>query len=63
MLIRFEKIDSRRDELIILAWSVLAAAKDIGDLSTALVARAVIDAYLQNRTPRASDVRIIENYF
>lgn len=63
MLIMFEHISGPGRALVSEAWTVLAAARDLGDIPTALRARNIIDDALHNKTPRAVDVEIIQNYF
>jgi hypothetical protein len=63
MHVIFEKIDAPRNTLINEAWTVLADAKDLNDMATAMIARRIIDDHLNGRTPRQADVQIITHYF
>jgi len=45
------------------AWIVLEAANDLGDDATVEICRRVIDANLNGRSARQSDLHIILDYF
>ena len=46
-----------------MAWCVLEAANDLGDVATVEACRRVIDANLSGRLARWSDMKVIADYF
>jgi hypothetical protein len=57
------KADVLRHENMAIAFTVLAAARDLGDLPCALIARRVIEDYFAGKHPREADLRIVVGYF
>lgn len=57
------KLDSARHDQMQAAFAVLCAARDLGDIPSALTARRVIDCYLRGEQPGQSDLNIINHYF
>lgn len=45
------------------AWTVLAAANDLGDTTTVDACRRVIDADLRGETPAGSDIAVLSAFF
>ncbi|MGY4403942.1 hypothetical protein [Bradyrhizobium sp. USDA 3315] len=56
-------ITPERQALLAEVWTVLTAARDLGDIVTQLVVRRIVDAHLSNRQPLASDIEVITTYF
>ncbi|MGY3584326.1 hypothetical protein ACVIGB_006616 [Bradyrhizobium sp. USDA 4341] len=52
-----------RAALISETWTVMAAARDLGDNVTLLICRRVIEMHLDGREPRMADVAVIAAYF
>ena len=46
-----------------MAWCVLEAANDLGDVATVEACRRIIDANLSGRLARWSDMKVIVDYF
>ncbi|MHC6156584.1 hypothetical protein ACVSQB_33010 [Bradyrhizobium elkanii] len=44
-------------------WTVLAAARDLDDVPTQLIARRIVEMHLAGRMPREADVIVIRAYF
>ncbi|MGY3134175.1 hypothetical protein ACVWZM_004857 [Bradyrhizobium sp. USDA 4501] len=56
-------ITPERQALLAEVWTVLTAARDLGDIVTQLVARRIVDAHLNNRQPLESDIEVTTTYF